>query len=268
MAGTPLRRTVLANRRRAWAVAASPTVLLAVVGVVVGTAAGALLVGLAAGAILGAAVAIGLWRGAPGMVLRALGARPVDEDDAPGPCTQVEGLCASMGLGIPELFVVDDPLPNALAVGRRPDDSALVLTTGLLDALDPVALEGVLAHELSHVKANDVAPATLAAALALVVGGTATSGLVHRMAGRGREFEADRHAVGVTRYPPGLRQALDVMASAVGGPGRLAEGRVAGVARWLFTVVLPDEHGRRPVGEEAVGELDLPAVRIAALDEW
>ena len=268
MAGTGLRRAVAANRRRARAVAGAPGAALAVLGVVVGVAAHVLLIGVVAGVVAGALASVALGRSATRLVLGALGARHIDEDDAPGPWTQVEGLCASMGLGVPELFLVEDPLPNALAVGRGPDDSALVLTTGLLTALDPVALEGVLAHELSHVKANDVAPATVAAAMAVVVGsGPSAAGLVHRLAGRGREFEADRHAVGVTRYPPGLRQALDVMATWQGG-GALAGGRAGKATRWLFTAVLPDEEGRRPAGEDAADELDAPAVRIAALDEW
>ncbi|MDE3085273.1 MAG: M48 family metalloprotease, partial [Acidobacteriota bacterium] len=269
LAGAGLRKVVVANRRRGRTVAAVPGVAALVVGVVVGAAVGAAVAGAVVGAVVGAAVVGALWRGSTRMVLRALAARPVDEEEAPGPCTLVEGLCASMGLGVPELFVVDDPLPNALAVGRGPEDSALVLTSGLVDTLDPVALEGVLAHELSHVKANDVAPATVAAALALVVGlGPATAGIVHRLAGRGREFEADRRAVGVTRYPPGLRQALDAMAAPAPGPGPLVTGRAGRTARWLFTVVLPDEAGHRPAGDEAVGELDAPSVRIAALDEW
>ena len=269
MAGAGLRRVVVANRRRGRAVAAAPGAVVLVVGVVVGAAVDAVVAGAVAGAVVGAVVAGALWRGSTRIVLGALGARPVDEEEAPGPCTLVEGLCASMGLGVPELFVVDDPLPNALAVGRGPEDSALVLTSGLVDTLDPVPLEGVLAHELSHVKANDVAPATVAAALGIVVGlGPATSGIVHRLAGRGREFEADRRAVGVTRYPPGLRQALDAMAASAPGSGPLVSGRAGRTARWLFTVVLPDDEGRRPAGDEAAGELDAPAVRIAALDEW
>ena len=258
-----------ANRRRALVVAAVPglLVLLVIAGVL--SAAGEAIAGIVAGLVLGALVSLSLWRAAPGLVLGALGARPVDEDDVPGPATLVEGLCASMGLAPPELRVVDDAAPNALAVGRSTGDAVLVLTSGLLDGWGQVELEGVLAHELVHVKRNDVAPATLAAALmivAVVVPGAPR--VVHRLAGRGREFATDRQAVRVTRYPPGLRQALERMSDAQGPRGALAGRRAGQVTRWLWTTVLPDAEGRRPEGDEAIGELDLPGVRVAALDEW
>jgi heat shock protein HtpX len=148
----------------------------------------------------------------------------------------------------------------------------LIVTTGLVDALDPVQLEGVLAHELMHVKCADIVPATMAAAVALplvaVLPGMAN--MVHALAGRGREFRTDARAVGVTRYPPGLRQALAVMVDGPvpRSPSPLAGRGVAHVTRWLWTVSLPDAGGeRRPQGNVA-GQLDDAGVRIAALDEW
>lgn len=259
-----------ANRRRAVAIAAAPAVVCFVVVAIVVSAAGSPLTGLIAGAVVGALAGVWLWRGCRRLLLQALRARPVEEDDVPGPATLVEGLCASMGLAFPDLFVVDDPLPNALVVGRSRADAALVLTSGLLDMLGPVELEGVLAHELAHVKRNDVGPATMAAALLLVAvvfpGG---SGVVHALAGRGREFATDRHAVEVTRYPPGLRHALAAMTTGLpSGSAVAGRGRVWQVTRWLWTAVLPDEHGRWPEGDDAEGELDAPSVRAAALDEW
>ena len=272
-----LAQVVSSNRRRAMAVLALPAVVVLVVAVVIGAVASALVVGVVAGVVLSIAAALGLWRGAADVVLRALRARAVEEDDVPGAFTQVEGLCATMGLPLPALYLVDDELPDALAVGRGPDDGRILLTTGLLSSLDPVALEGVLAHELAHLKRHDTTPATVGAALALLVGVGGGSGgrAVHRVAGRGREFEADRHAVGVTRYPPGLSQALASMRSASEGAGAasaMALSRAGQLSRWLFTVALPDRarwaSGHVPDTEETVGELDAPAVRIAALDEW
>lgn len=260
---------VAPNRRRAVAVVACPAVVVVALGVLLGLAAGNVLVGVLAGVVVGVAGALVVWRGADAAVLRAVDARLVDEDDVPGPATLVEGLCASMGLGQPDIYLVDDALPNALAVGRNPRCAALVLTTGLLSRLDPVELEGVLAHELAHVKRNDVAPATMTAALllaAVVVPGG--SGIVHRVAGRGREFATDRQAVRVTRYPPGLRQALAALSEPAAGHSALSAGRAGQVTRWLWTVVLPDQSGHRPAGDELVGELDAPGVRVAALDEW
>lgn len=270
-------RAVQHNRRRTLALCGGPGLVVLVVATAVGLALGAPVVGLVAGAVLGVLCGVGLWRGSVKVVLRALGAEPVDEEDAPGPFTQAEWLCATMGLPLPAFYRVVDPSPNALAVGRGPGDAALVLTTGLIDVLDPVGVEGVLAHELAHLKRHDAAPATVAAALALVTGiGVGGGGaLVHRLAGRGREFEADRMAVQATRYPPGLRQALATLAEGItpstaegGPPAPLAERRAGRAARWLFTVALSDRARRDPAEPDATGELDAASVRIAALDEW
>lgn len=272
-AADDLSRVVAANRRRAASIALAPASVLLLVAIVVGGALSALVAGMVAGAVAAAVCGAGLWRASPRLVLRALGARLVDEDEVPGPFTQVEGLCATMGLPVPALYLVDEPFPDAMALGRGSKDGAVVLTSGLLRALDPVALEGVLAHELAHLKRADTAPASVAAALVLWSGLPSTTGTaVHRLAGRGREFEADRHAVAVTRYPPGLRHALDRMCQAVpsgSGPGGGLAGQRAGrVTRWLFTVPLPVPGGEGSGAEDPTGELDAPSVRIAALDEW
>jgi Zn-dependent protease with chaperone function len=218
-------------------------------------------------------VATLLWRGATTVLLRSLGTGGADEDDDPRVFNLVEGLCATMGLAFPDLQLLDDPVPDALALGLRPDRAVLVLTTGLLDSLDPVELEGVLAHELTHIKRGDTAPATIAAAALLPVARIVpgASGLVHRWAGPGREFETDRLAVGVTRYPPGLRQALSTMNAAMGEASAstgvpdargLARRPAVQLTRWLWTVA----PGAEPTAP--AGELDAPMVRIAALDEW
>ena len=74
----------------------------------------------------------------------------------------VEGLCIAAGLPKPTLYVVDDPAPNAFATGRNPKHSSLAVTTGLLQMMNRVELEGVIAHELSHVKNYDILAGTVA----------------------------------------------------------------------------------------------------------
>ncbi|MFM7392527.1 MAG: M48 family metalloprotease, partial [Actinomycetota bacterium] len=64
----------------------------------------------------------------------------------------VEGLCIAGGLPKPRVYVINDPAPNAFATGRNPKNAAIAVTTGLLDKMNRVELEGVVAHELSHVK--------------------------------------------------------------------------------------------------------------------
>lgn len=228
-------------------------------------------VAVVAGLVIGIIVWVGTWWGATPALVHALQAEPADEDDYARVFNQVEGLCATMGLAIPTVCVVEDDVLEALALGRRRRVAVLVVTSGLADALDPVQLEGVLAHELVHVKCADIVPATMAAAVALplvaVLPGMAN--LVHALAGRGREFRTDQMAVGVTRYPPGLREALALM---VDGPtprtpSPLAGRGVALATRWLWTVSLAEATGGRRSQGGAAGDLDAAAVRIAALDE-
>ncbi|MCP3857950.1 MAG: M48 family metallopeptidase [Actinomycetia bacterium] len=160
----------------------------------------------------------------------------------------VEGLCIAGGLPKPRLYVVNDDAPNAFATGRNPNNAAVAVTTGLLDRMDRMELEGVLAHELSHVKNYDILVNTIAvtmvgiltlladftfrsiwisghrrrgndgngpAAIMAVVGIVllVVAPIIGRMMqyaiGRKRESLADFSAVELTRYPPGLISALE-----------------------------------------------------------
>jgi len=260
------------NRRRGIAIAAAPGVVAGAVVAVVCLVLGGPVVGVAVGVAVGFAVWAATWWGATPVLVRSLHAVPADEDDYARVFNQVDGLCATMGLALPTVCVVEDDLLGSLVLGRRRRVAVLVVTSGLARSFDPVQLEGVLAHELMHVKCADIVPATMAAAMALplvmVLPGMAN--LVHVLAGRGREFRTDQLAVGVTRYPPGLREALALM---VDGPvpgtsSPLAGRRVAQVTRWLWTVSLADGTGGRRSEGGVTGELDDATVRIAALDEW
>jgi len=73
----------------------------------------------------------------------------------------VENLCISVGLPLPKIYIIDDPAPNAFATGRSPKNAVIAVTTGLLNKLDRSELEGVIAHELSHVKNYDILLATI-----------------------------------------------------------------------------------------------------------
>lgn len=161
----------------------------------------------------------------------------------------VEGLCIAGGLPKPRVYVIHDPAPNAFATGRNPKNAAIAVTTGLLEKMNRVELEGVVAHELSHIKNYDILVMTLAVTL---VGAVAiltdlalrmmwwNGGRVRRSGDRGdrgnpfaifgivllivapllarvmqaavsrrRETLADVSAVQLTRYPPGLISALE-----------------------------------------------------------
>src|SRR5690349_7234778 len=81
----------------------------------------------------------------------------------------VEGLCIASGLPKPRLYIVDDPAPNAFATGRNPQHAAIAATTGLLEKMNRVELEGVLAHELSHIKNYDILVSTIAVTMVGII---------------------------------------------------------------------------------------------------
>jgi heat shock protein HtpX len=89
-------------------------------------------------------------------------ARPADPKEYARYHNLVEGLCIASGLPKPRLYVIDDSAPNAFATGRNPKHSAIAVTTGLLEKMNRVELEGVLAHELSHIRNYDILVMTLA----------------------------------------------------------------------------------------------------------
>jgi len=96
------------------------------------------------------------------IALRLSRARPAPEDEFPRLHNLVEGLCIAAGLPKPRVYVIDDAAPNAFATGRNPKHAAVAVTTGLLDMMNRMELEGVLAHELSHIKNYDILVSTLA----------------------------------------------------------------------------------------------------------
>jgi Zn-dependent protease with chaperone function len=258
------------NRRRALTIAAAPALVVFVVVAGICVGAGLDLAGVVAGLGAGVLVWIVVWRGCTSFVLRALGVRAGDEAELARADNLVDGLCASMGVELPDIVLLDDDARQALALGRTSRTGVLVVTSGLLETLDPVHLEAVLAHELVHIKRADIAPATVAAAICLPLSTLfPVSGLVHSLAGRGREMRTDTLAVAVTRFPPGLREALVLMAEgpAPNPSSPLKRRAVARTTRWLWTVPLPDASEGAAPGVDLVGELDAPEVRVAALDE-
>jgi heat shock protein HtpX len=146
------------------------------------------------------------------LVLGLSHARPVSPDEEPRYHNLVEGLCVSAGLPKPDLYVVDDEAANSFATGRSPAHASIVVTTGLLQKLSRMELEGVVAHELAHIRSNDILVTSLGTALValpLMPAGSLAGRLLAAMVGRGRERDADLSGVRLTRYPPGLAAALE-----------------------------------------------------------
>ncbi|MFW5964727.1 MAG: zinc metalloprotease HtpX [Natronomonas sp.] len=170
------------------------------------------------------------------LALRSMGARTVSEEEYPRLHAQVGRLSQQADLPKPDVAVADSGTPNAFATGRSPSHGVVCVTTGLLEVLDDEELEGVIAHELAHIKNRDVAVMTIASFLSTIAflivrwgwlfGGRNRNGapvivailvslvvwvisfLLIRALSRYREYSADRGAVAITGNPSALASAL------------------------------------------------------------
>ena len=184
------------------------------------------------------------------LALRASGAKVVSREDAPELHDMVERLCAMADLPKPRIAVIQSDVPNAFATGRSPKHSAVAVTTGLWERLEPREVEGVLAHELSHIANRDVLIMTVASFFAMLAailtrfmmyagmfgGGRsrdnngppiwlivmlvsmvtyALSFFLIRMISRYREFAADRGSALITGAPEHLMSALQKIAGTI-----------------------------------------------------
>jgi heat shock protein HtpX len=138
-----------------------------------------------AAVIAGGSAALSYWK-SDVVALAVSRARPASVEQFPRLHNIVEGLCIAGGLPKPRIYVVDDPSPNAFATGRNPKHAAIAVTTGLLDRMNRVELEGVLAHELSHIKNYDILVSTLAVTLVGVIAIAADLGVRFLFFGMGR----------------------------------------------------------------------------------
>jgi heat shock protein HtpX len=173
------------------------------------------------------------------IALAASRARPVEEHQLPQVYAIVRNLAARAEMPMPRIYVIDSPQPNAFATGRNPQNSAVAVTTGILQLMSNDELEGVLAHELAHVRNRDILISTVAAMLAAALsifarmafwfGGGRNSrenplaaigfilslilapiaAMIIRMAiSRTREYQADRSGATLTGRPLQLASAL------------------------------------------------------------
>ena len=145
---------------------------MAVILVMIGYSAGVMI--SPDGGVFGLVFALVVWGGmmiayftnAESILMHGADARELKREDSPQLFNIVEEMCLASGLGFtPRIYLIDDPAPNAFAIGRKPETSAITVTTGLLYRLNRDELQGVIAHEVSHLKNRDVQFMTLAAVM-------------------------------------------------------------------------------------------------------
>lgn len=176
------------------------------------------------------------------VALAVSGARPLQEGEYIRYRNAVEGLAIAAGIPTPRVYVINDASPNAFATGRNPEHSAVAATTGLLDKMNDLELQGVIAHEISHIKNYDILIQTITIVLvgtlvlladiflrslwftdddsgegqwiflligiALAILAPIFAKMIQFAVSRKREYLADANGALLTRYPPGLASAL------------------------------------------------------------
>jgi heat shock protein HtpX len=198
--------------------------------------------GLILGLIFAAITSFGSWFYSDRMALASYAAQPIERSEAPELFDMIQRLSDRAGIPMPKLFVVPTQSPNAFATGRDPDHAAVAVTQGIMELLSPDELEGVLAHELTHVKNRDTLTQAVAGTIAgaitflgrmlsfgalygpvyrdtrrgpnpfgllfLIVLAPLSAGLIQLAISRTREFAADQGSAEITHNPLALANAL------------------------------------------------------------
>src|SRR5918994_588038 len=160
LAPTTFYREIDRNRRRSWLLVVVVVVVLGLLGGAIGYATGFGWGGLVLALGLATAMSIGSWFAGDALVMATSGAREIDRAQPPEQYTQllnvVEEMRLAGGLPPPRVWVIDDSAPNAFATGRDPEHASVAVTTGLVQKLDREQLQGVIGHEMSHVRNFDI----------------------------------------------------------------------------------------------------------------
>ena len=168
-------------------------VLLALVGAAVSFLIGFGVAGVIVALVISGGLAfVSYWK-SDSVALAMSRARPADPNQYRRLHNLVEGLCIAAGLPMPRIYVIDDEAPNAFATGRNPQHAAVAVTTGLLEKMNRVGLEGVLAHELSHIKNYDILVSTLAVTMVGAIALLADFAMRFMWWGGGRRNSRDRN---------------------------------------------------------------------------
>jgi heat shock protein HtpX len=160
-----LYEQIARNKRRTVLIILGALIFAAGLGYLFGLLLDAGIAGLVVALIIAAVMAFSSYRYGDRLVLRAARARPVTHEEEPRLHNIVEGLALASGLPKPAVYVVPEPALNAFATGRDPHHSSIAVTQGLLDAMNRVELEGVIGHEMAHIKGRDVLLGTVVATL-------------------------------------------------------------------------------------------------------
>jgi len=242
----PIYQNIAANKRWTFFFFFLYAVLFGIIGYLIGLYIGSTIIGLIIAVIILLIIFLISYFGGQSVVTSMAGAREVSKQEEPFLYNTVEAISIAAGLPMPKLYIIDSNVPNAFAAGRNPENAVVAVTRGLIDRLDRLELEGVIAHEMAHIRNYDVLLATVAVVLAGTIvflaymarysayGGLARRGrggqgqllfliillvvvvlapifaqLLKFAISRQREYLADATGADLTGYPEGLASALE-----------------------------------------------------------
>lgn len=267
-------RAIAANKRNTWFILVFFLILVGSLGYLAdlfmaGDGTGIVFFGV----LVGALIYVGIqYYSAGSQALAMAGAVQIQKKDNPRLYRIVENLAITTGLPMPKVYLVNDPAPNAFATGRDPEHAAVAATTGLLEIMNDAELEGVMAHEIAHVKNFDIRVTTIVFGLVVVVGIVADmlarmaffggmrkegggghplilvvglvamilapllAALIQAAVSRQREYLADATGALTTRHPEALASALQKL----GQYGRPLQKQQASMAHlWMADPIQP-----------------------------
>jgi len=267
-------RAIAANKRNTWFIMVFFLILVGSLGYVAdlfmaGGGTGIVFFGVLIGALIYVAIQ---YFSSSSQALAMAGATQISKADNPRLYRIVENLAITTGLPMPKVYLVNDPAPNAFATGRDPEHAAVAATTGLLELMNDAELEGVMAHEMAHVKNFDIRVTTIVFGLVVVVGLVADvlarmaffggmrrgsggqnplilvvaiaamilapllAALIQAAISRQREYLADATGALTTRHPEALASAL----TKLGQYGRPLQKQQASMAHlWMADPIQP-----------------------------
>ncbi len=242
-------REITENKRNSWILICTVTAVLLVLGYLVGENWGNGYAGMILAIVVATIASLSAYYGGDKMILTMSRAKRIEKKDYPQLFNVVEELTIAAGLPMPAVYVIDDTAPNAFATGRDPEHASVAITTGLMQKLNRDELQGVMAHEMSHVQNRDILFAMMVGilvgsivlvsdfflrsflwgggrrkrrsdkggggailliiAIILAVLAPIFAKLLQLAVSRQREYLADASAAKLTRYPEGLASALE-----------------------------------------------------------
>lgn len=236
-----------ANKHKTWLLILIFSILIIALGWMLGEYTGTQSLGIIIAVVLATIMNLLAYYKGDKIALAASGAKAIQKSDHPRLYRSVENLAITAGMPMPKIYVINDPAANAFATGRDQKHASVAVTTGLLNVMDDSELEGVLAHELSHVKNLDIRVMTIVVVLVGIIlllsdwlmrsflwGGRDRdhkgagvlillglilailspifAELIKLAVSRSREYLADASGALLTRYPDGLARALEKIA--------------------------------------------------------